>query len=48
LGEPDILWGAPDSPIYDLTFDNVTNGGKKISELDHFKDNSNVDEIRFK
>jgi len=48
LAEPDILWGTPDAQITDLMFDNVTIGGKKISELDHFKHNEHVKRIKFR
>ncbi|MFT5109690.1 MAG: hypothetical protein ACI8XO_002053 [Verrucomicrobiales bacterium] len=30
LGAPHILWGAPEAPIIDMTFDNVSIGSKKI------------------
>jgi hypothetical protein len=48
LGEPDILWGAPQARIMNLTFENVSIGGKKIKSLDHFKHNAHVKAIRFK
>ena len=48
LGEPDVLWGAADAQILNLTFDKVTIGGKNISSLDHFKHNEHVRNIRFK
>lgn len=47
LGEPDVLWGAPDAEIIDITFDNVTIGGNKIESLDHFLHNEYVREITF-
>ncbi len=43
LGEPDILWGAPEAQIIDLTFDNVTIDGTKITSLDHFQHNTHVE-----
>jgi hypothetical protein len=48
LGEPDILWGAPKAQIVGLTFDNVLIAGKKITDLDHFKHDEHVKDIRFK
>jgi hypothetical protein len=48
LGEPDILWGAPEARIIGLTFDNVSIGGNKILSLDHFKHNAHVEAARFK
>ena len=48
LGEPDVLWGAADAQILNLTFDNVTIGGKKLTSLDHFKHNQHVRNMRFK
>lgn len=48
LGEPDVLWGASDAKIMNVTFDNVSIGGKKITSLDHFKHNEHVQHIRFK
>ena len=48
LGEPDLLWGMPDAEIRDITFDNVTIGGKKITSLEHFKHNEHVRDITFK
>ncbi|MGB1931068.1 MAG: endo-polygalacturonase [Mariniblastus sp.] len=48
LGEPDVLWGSANAEILNLTFDNVTIGGKKITSLDHFKHNQHVRNMRFK
>lgn len=48
LGQPDILWGAPDAKIMQLTFDNVTIGGKKISSMNDFKHNDEVESLIFK
>jgi lysophospholipase L1-like esterase len=47
-GRPDILWGMEDGAIRDITFDNVTIGGKKIRSLNHFKHNEHVRDINFK
>ena len=48
LGEPEILWGAPQAQIRNVTFDNVRIGGEKIDSLDHFEYNSYVSEITFR
>ncbi|MDB4673633.1 hypothetical protein OAF27_02350, partial [Verrucomicrobiales bacterium] len=48
LGEADILWGAPDAGIRNVTFDNVTIGGEKLKSLDDFKHNAYVEDIHFK
>lgn len=48
LDEPNILWGGPQCKIRDLTFDNVTIGGKKLTSLKDFKTNEYVENIRFK
>jgi hypothetical protein len=48
LGEPNILWGGPDCRIRDLTFDNVTIGGKKLKSIKDFKTNEYVEDIHFK
>jgi len=42
LGEPDSLWGMSDGIIYDLQFDNVVVGGKKVEGIDHFHHNEYV------
>ena len=47
LGEPDILWGMPDGQITNLTFENVTIGGKEITNVNHFKHNEQVNDLRF-
>ena len=47
LGEPDVLWGAPEAPIEGLIFDQLTIGGKAVTSLDHFKHNGSVRGIRF-
>lgn len=48
LGEPNILWGGPECKIRDLTFDNVTIGGKKLESIKDFKTNEYVEDIHFK
>ena len=48
LGEPNILWGGPECKIRDLTFDNVTIGGKKLNSIKDFKTNEYVENIHFK
>ena len=48
LGEPNILYGGPDCKIRDLTFDNVTIGGKKLTSLSDFITNKYVENIYFK
>ena len=48
LGEPNILWGGPECKIRDLTFDNVTIGGKKLASIKDFKTNEYVEDIHFK
>lgn len=48
LGEPNILWGGPGCRIRDLTFDNVTIGGKKLNSIKDFKTNEYVENIYFK
>lgn len=48
LGEPNILRGGPECKIRDLTFDNVTVGGKKLESIKDFTTNEYVDDIHFK
>ena len=48
LGERDVLWGTPEAQIRNITFDNVTIGGKKITSIDHFKHNEDVKDLVFK
>lgn len=48
LGEPNILWSGPQCKIRDLTFDNVTIGGKKLESIKDFKTNEYVEAIHFK
>lgn len=48
LGEEDYLWGAKNAKIMNLTFDNLSIGGKKVLSMDHFKYNKHVEKIEFK
>merc|ERR1712176_469932 len=49
LGRSEILHGHPDSPISNITFDNVTIADKRIDSLAHFSEvNEYVTDIRFK
>jgi len=48
LGERDILWGDEGAEIKNVTFDNVTIGGEKISDASHFKHNEYVKGLVFK
>jgi hypothetical protein len=47
-GEANVLYGGPDCKIRDLTFDNVTIGGKKLTSIKDFKTNEYVENIHFK
>ena len=47
-GQPNILRGSPESKIRDLTFDNVTIGGKKLTSLSDFITNKYVENIHFR
>lgn len=47
-GQQDTLLGMEDGLIRDITFDNVTVGGKKIKSLLHFRHNEYVKDIKFK
>ncbi len=48
LGEPQLLWGQSDAHIRNLTFQNLTLGGKPVSDPKFFKTNEFVNEIIFK
>ena len=48
MGQSNILWGGPDCKIRDLTFDNVTIGGKKLTSISDFITNQYVENIHFK
>jgi len=43
----DTLWGFDEGRIYDLTFDNVVIGGKKLDSQDHFITNEFVYNLKF-
>jgi hypothetical protein len=47
LGEPQILWGQADARIRNLTFENLTLGGKRVLKVDFFKTNEFVDGLIF-
>ena len=47
LGEPQILWGQADARIRNLTFENLTLGGKRVFNADFFKTNEFVGGLIF-
>jgi hypothetical protein len=47
LGEPQILWGQSDARIRNLTFENLTVGGKPVTDASFFKTNEFVEALRF-
>ena len=47
LGEPQILWGQSDARIRNLTFENLTIGGKPVRDAGFFKTNAFVDGLIF-
>jgi hypothetical protein len=47
LGEPQLLWGQEDARIRNLTFENLTVGGKPVNGADFFKTNAFVDSLKF-
>jgi len=47
LGEPQILWGQADARIRNLTFENLTLGGKPVRDSEFFKTNEFVDGLIF-
>jgi hypothetical protein len=47
LGEPQMLWGQADARIRNLTFENLTLGGKRMLNADFFKTNEFVDGLIF-
>ena len=47
LGEPQLLWGQDDAKIRNLTFENLTVGGKKVATAEFFKTNQFVDGLKF-
>ncbi len=48
LGEPQMLWGQSDARIRNLTFENLTVGGKPVRDATFFKSNDFVDGLTFK
>lgn len=48
LGEPQLLWGQANGRIRDLTFENLTVGGKLVNDAEFFKTNEFVDGLIFK
>ena len=42
LGEPQLLWGQPDARIRNLTFENLTLGGRPVRHAGFFKTNEFV------
>jgi hypothetical protein len=47
LGEPQLLWGQPSAHIRNLTFENLTLGGKPVRSPKFFKMNEFVDGLSF-
>lgn len=47
LGEPQLLWGQPDARIRNLTFENLTVGGKPVRDPSFFHTNEFVDGLGF-
>jgi hypothetical protein len=47
LGEPQMLWGHANARIRNLTFENVTVGGKPVSNAAFFKTNEHVGGLIF-
>lgn len=47
LGEPQMLWGQADARIRNLTFENLTVGGKPVRDAAFFKANEFVDGLFF-
>lgn len=48
LGEPQLLWGQPDARIRDLTFENLTVGGRPVRDAAFFKTNEFVHALGFR
>jgi hypothetical protein len=48
LGEPQLLWGQKDARIRNLTFKNLTVGGKPISDSSFFRANEFVEGLNFR
>lgn len=47
IGEPQLLWGQPDARIRNLTFENLTLSGKRVTNADFFQTNEFVHELNF-
>ncbi|MDP1797986.1 MAG: endo-polygalacturonase, partial [Planctomycetaceae bacterium] len=47
LGEPQLLWGQADARIRNLTFENLTVGGKPVRDAAFFQTNEFVDGLGF-
>lgn len=47
LGEPQLLWGAPNARIRNLRFENLTVSGQPILDASFFKINADVDGLTF-
>ena len=47
IGEPQLLWGQKNAHIRDLTFENLTLGGKPVNTADFFKTNEFVEGLNF-
>ncbi|MCA1962937.1 MAG: hypothetical protein LDL31_03210 [Prosthecobacter sp.] len=48
LGEPQLLWGQKDARIRNLTFENLTIGGKPVTDASFFKTNEFVDGLKLR
>ena len=48
IGEPQLLWGQKNARIRDLTFQNLTLGGKPVTTADFFKTNEFVEGLNFR
>ena len=47
LGEPQMLWGKADARLRNLTFENLTLGGKPVSDAKFFRTNEFVNDLIF-
>lgn len=47
IGEPQLLWGQSNARIQNLTFENLTLGGKPVTDAGFFKTNEFVDDLHF-
>jgi hypothetical protein len=48
LGEPQLLWGQADARIDNLTFQNLSIGGRPVLDADAFQRNEWVDGLIFR